>query len=233
LRNTALSLAALVVAVGCSGGSGGGYVPKKATELPPAAVKAGQEASLFPFKIGNSWTYRTVTAQRIGNRTQERTADVTFKVVNVEDVANGKKATIDLIVGEKPVDRQVWISNSRGIYQVSIGRAKPRVFSTPIPAVLFPVKEGSKFKWSGSEGNTKLSYNSVVVGPQEVDTDEKRMSAIAIESTGNSTNPKVTEKLERTIWFVPGVGIVRIRESAVSNVGASELLISLKKHQVK
>jgi hypothetical protein len=228
-----LALAAFIVVVGCSGGSGGGYVPKKVSTLTPASVKAGQEASLFPFKVGNSWTYRTVTAQRIGNRTQERTADVTFKVVNVEDAGGGKRATIDLIVADKPVDRQVWISNSRGIYQVSIGRAKPRVFSTPIPAVLFPVEAGNKFKWSGSEGNTKLAYSSVVVGPQEVDTDEKRMSAIAIESKGSSSNPKVSEKLERTIWFVPGVGIVRIRESATSNVGASELLISLKSHQVK
>lgn len=232
---TKLSLAtiALLTAIGCSGGSNDSYVPAKKSEIPPAKVEKGQEASLFPFKVGNSWTYTAKTAIQVQNRQTSREAEVTFKITKVVDIPGGKKATLDLITNNKVVDRQVWLSTTKGIFQSSIGIAKVRNFSSPIPAIQFPVEPSKKFSWKGSDGKTNMSYNFTILGPQEVDTDEKRMSGIAVESKGTSVAGKITEKTERTIWFAPGVGIVRIRESTASNVGVSELLLSLKSHNVK
>jgi hypothetical protein len=224
---------ALLTIAGCGGGSGDSYVPAKKPPIPPASVTAGQEASLFPFKVGNSWTYKAATTIQIQNRQTSREAEVTFKVAKVEDVAGGKRATLDLISNGKTVDRQVWISTSKGIFQVSIGTTKQRVFSSPIPAIQFPVAPDKKFSWKGSDGKASMTYNFTIIGPQEVDTEEKRMSGIAVEAKGTSTAGKVTEKTERTMWFAPGVGIVRIRESTLSNVGLSEMLLSLKSHTVK
>ena len=228
-----LASAALLALAGCSGKAGDSYVPVKATPIPPAQVEKGKEASLLPFKVGNSWTYIAKTVVQIQNKQTSREAIVTFRISKVEDVPGGRRATLELISNNKTVDRQVWMVNSRGIYQISIGTTKPRIFSTPIPAILFPVENGKKFSWTGSDGKTQMTYNFTVMGSQEVDTEEKRLAGIAIESKGTSKSGKITEKTDRTIWFTPGVGIVRIRESTLSNVGGSELLLSLKSHTVK
>lgn len=224
---------ALIVAAGCSGGGGDSYVPVKKQAIPEAKVAPGQEAALFPFAVGNSWTYVARTAARVKNRQSTQEAEITFRVAKIEDTKNGKRATIDLITKDKVVDRQVWLSNSRGIYQISIGATKPRVFTSPIPAILFPVEPAKRFSWKGGDGNVNMTLNFTVTGAQEVDTEEKRLSAIAVESTGTSVKGKLTEKTERVIWFAPGIGIARIRESTASSVGASELLLSLKSHNVK
>lgn len=221
------------VAVGCSGGSGGGYVPTPTPKIEPITIQAGQESNLFPLAAGNSWTYLATTVARSGNQTQQGTKDAIFKVTKVEDIAGGKRATLELTIDDKVVDRQVWVVNSKGIYQVSVSGQRPRTFSTPIPAITFPVETGKKFSWSGGDGRAKMSYDNEVVGIGEVDTDMKRMSALSVDAKGTSVANNVTEKTERTIWFVPGVGIVRIRESTVGTNAASELLLSLKSYTVK
>lgn len=221
------------VAVGCSGGSGGGYVPTPAPKIEPVTIQTGQESNLFPLATGNTWTYVATTVARVGNQTQQGTKDAIFKVIKSEDVAGGKRATLELSIDDKVVDRQVWLVNSKGIYQVSVSGQRPRTFSTPIPAITFPVEAGKKFSWSGSDGKAKMSYENEVVGIGEVDTDMKRMSAVSVDAKGTSVLNNVTEKTERTMWMVPGVGIVRIRESTGSATASSELLLSLKSYTVK
>ncbi|MBC8065969.1 MAG: hypothetical protein H7Y17_14140 [Chlorobia bacterium] len=232
MRNYLLSAVGLAVTIGCSGGSSS-YVPKPPPKIEPVSLKAADGKNLFPFKVGNSWTFATKTVQRVGTKSQQKEIEATFKVAKVEETGGNTRATIELIIGKDVVDRQTWISNGKGIFQVNIGLKNVRQFSTPIPAIVFPIEPGKRFSWSGSDGKSKMAYNSEILGAQEVDTDMKRMSAIAIESKGTSVNGKVTEKTDRTIWFAPKIGIVRIRESTSSTVGASELLLTLKSHNVK
>lgn len=224
------------VAIGCKGGGSSGgsaYVPTPPPKIEPASVKAGEEATLFPITVGNAWTYSATTSVRTKQGSRQGTKDATFKVTKVEDVAGGKRATLELLMDGKAVDKQVWLVNAKGVYQVSVGIAKPRLFSTPIPAITFPIETGSKFSWQGGDGKAKMAYNNEVTGAEEVDTEMKRMSAIAVDSKGTSVTGVTTEKTDRTIWFAPGIGIVRIRESTSSPVGASELLLSLKSTTVK
>ena len=227
-------LAALgaVLAVGCSGGASG-YKPSPAPKIEPVVVKPGTEQDLFPFKVGNSWTYSFKSVQRAGNRSQPGSGDLTFKVTKIEENGGNTRITLDLILKDKAVDKQVWVSNSKGIYQSSLGMTKVRSFDTPIPAITFPVDKDKKFSWSGSDGKAKMAYNCLIIGPEEVDTEEKRMSAIAVESKGTSTSGDITEKTDRKVWFAPGIGIVRLSETTVSNKGSSELLLILKSHTVK
>ena len=90
-----------------------------------------------------------------------------------------------------------------------------------------------KFEWNGSDTKSQMAYNCIIQGPEEVDTDMKRMSGIAVDCKGTSTNGKVKELTDRTIWFTPGIGLVRIRESTGSTAGSSELLLSLKSYKVQ
>lgn len=225
-----------LVGIGCKGGSGGGensYKPTPPPKIEPVSVKAGEEKSLFPIAVGNSWTYKASTSVRTkqGQRSGDR--DATFTVSKIEDVPGGKRATLDLLVDGKAVDKQVWVVTDKSISQVSVGATKPRIFSTPIPAITFPVEVGAKFSWKGGDGKAQMAYNNEIMGAQEIDTDFKRLSAIAVDSKGTSVSGGNTEKTDRTIWFAPGIGIVRIRESTSSKAGASELLLSLKSHTVK
>ncbi len=227
-------LAIALVAVGCKGGSGeSAYVPTPPPKIEPAAVSSGQEASLFPMTVGNSWTYTASTSVRAKAGTRQGARDVTFRVSKVDDTPNGKRATIDLVVEGKVTEKQIWLLNSKGIYQASVGGANPRTFSTPIPSVMFPVEKGKKFSWKGSAGNANMTYESEIIGSEEIDTELKRLSAIAVDSKGTTLIGKNTEKVDRTVWFAPGVGIVRIRETTVGKDAAMDLLISLKSYSVK
>lgn len=229
-----LTLSPLIILVGCAGSkSADNYVPTPSPKIEPAKVAPGQEQTLFPFKVGNSWTYTIKTAIRIGDRATQGTQEATFKVTKV-DVVNGEtRATLDMSVGGKVRDRQVWTSNSKGIYQISLGMTPVRKFSTPIPSIVFPVEPGKKFAWAGTDGKAKMAYNNEIVGPQEVDTEEKRLSAIAVDSKGTSTVGNVTEKTDRTIWFAPGIGMVRIREFSSSSKGSTDFQLVLKSSSIK
>lgn len=233
-RNWALVAPLLIV--GCSGGSGGGgYVPTPTAKITPASVKAGEEATLLPFKVGNTWTYSMKVEQQVGARSARQTKDATFRVAKVDQVNGRTQATMELMADGKVMDKQVWYVDSKGIYQVSIGDGpkKNRTFSTPIPAILFPVEIGKKFEWKGTDQKSTMAYNSQIRGVEEVDTDMKRLSAYAIETKGTSVSGKVTENTDRTIWFAPGIGMVRISESTKSSKGASAMLLSLKNYTVK
>lgn len=224
-----------VLIIGCSGGPSGGYVPTPPPKIAPASVKAGEAASLFPFKVGNTWTYMMKVAQQVGARQGQQTREATFKVSKVDQVNGRTEATIELVSEGKVVDRQVWYSDSTGIYQVSIGDGpnKTRKFSTPIPAIVFPPETNKTFSWKGSDSKANMAYNSKILGPEEVDTDLKRLSAYAVETKGTSVSGKVTENTERTIWFAPGIGMVRISETTKGSKGASALVLSLKNYTVK
>lgn len=204
-----------------------GYVPKP-TEAPnPVSVTKDTETTLMPFRVGNQWTYLMTRTQTAENGTpQSGEASVVYRITSVK-TENGK-TTAELVftVDGALADKQVWSSDDKGIYQVSVGAEKTIPFSPPQPSVLFPMTEHAKFNWSGTglcpNGEVgSLTIESEVGAQQTVDTDQGKMSAIPIMN-------KVKFKAKRsghsisTTWFQPGFGIARYYEETYVDAGPNK-----------
>ncbi|MCB8933190.1 MAG: hypothetical protein M9921_12740 [Fimbriimonadaceae bacterium] len=237
-RITLGALAALVLA-GCGSGGGGSYEAKSVKQIPPAKLAPGQEASIFPWKVGNQWTYtldgfRTSATQ---GQQSDPTIEITYRVVSVDPVPGGEKATLEVTQDGQVQDRQVWMRNDKGLFQVSVG-TEGTAFEPMQPALLFPLDTGSTFKWSGKGivpggkvGTSKAE--SKVTGPQEVDTEMGRMSGIAIETSSQWESGNLKGLTNSVSWWAPGTGIVRFKQTAIANQVAITQLLKLKSATLK
>lgn len=229
---TCLSLAlAALIAAGCGNGGGqSAYKPKPAAEVATAKIEPGREAEIFPAEVGTQWVFASENV--VGNQTTR--GEVTFKVTDVQESADGKRVTIEVSAAEadptrpgqyKPAvlnDRMVWLVGSDGIFMVSQSYRpaaeadlKAETFDPPVRMIPFPIKEGEKAEYKGSGprmGTLPGAFSGTVrtVGIQEVDTDKGRMSALCAESTYSyESATKLKYETNVTSWWAPKVGIVR------------------------
>lgn len=231
-------LAGALILAGCGSGGGGSYTPKQTKKVDPAVVAPGQEANLFPWKVGNQWTY-TLEGMRMSQQGQQAdpVRTITYKLTAVAPVEGGEKATFEISQDGAVMDRQVWLRNAKGIFQVSVSPAN--VPFTPMqPALVFPVKEGAKFKWTGTGvvpggDQGKSTTESTVVGPQEIDTESGRMSGIAIETQTQWSSGNLKGMTNSVAWWTPGYGIVRFKQTAMANNVAVTQLLKLKSATLK
>lgn len=230
-------LAATLIAAGCGSG-GGSYTPKQIKKVEPAAFVAGQEAQLFPWKVGNQWTYvlegvKLANGQQAGDGPHE----LTYRLTALTPIEGGEKATFDISQDGTVVDRQVWQRTAKGLFQVSV--SKTNIAYEPMqPAAVFPLEKGSTFRWTGKGvvpgGDLgTATTNSTVVGPQEIDTEMGRMSGIAIETQTQWASGNLKGTTNSVAWWTPGYGIVRFKQTAMANNVAVTQLLKLKSATLK
>jgi hypothetical protein len=222
-----------VCAVAGCGRGGGGYQAKQVETIEPARV-GSDIGTLFPMAEGNQWTYTIETQIRRAGQEGSGSDEVTLRVAKSEQTSEGVRATIEVVRSGEVVEKQVWLSNDTGIYQIAAGKEIP--FTSPQPVVVAPVEPGQTFSWKGSGllpgGQTGGStIENIVRGPQEVDTDLGRMSGIAVESRFTATDGSGAGT--SMIWFAPGVGIVRFKQQAQFGNDAHVQLLRLKSHSLK
>lgn len=228
-----LACGGALLLTGCKHGPNDPYVPQPAKAIPPAAVTPGNEASLFPLDKGNQWTYAvSITRMVKGQQQAPLRRDWTCKVTSSEKTADGTRAVMDILQDDKLQDRQHWLVTSKGIYQTASGN--PSIDYKPMmPVVVFPVKDGATFSWSGS-GPSGLGVNgphtssSKIHGSEEVDTEMGTVSAIPIESDTRVKVGKDDGQSVSTVWLAPGTGIVRLRQEALAGDTGYVLVMSLK-----
>ena len=223
---------AVLATAGCGHGGGSAYQPKPVPKVEAVAVKEGIEQNLLPLDEGNQWTYTVSVTAIAGGRRLGGEKEQTFKVAKVEPQGDGKKATFELWLDGKLSDRQVWLVNSKGIFQVATGLdLKP--FTSPQPVIFFPVTPGATFDWNGNTPQGASVVKSKVLGPQEVDTDSGRVSAIAVSSNSQITTSKGKGSSSSTIWLCPGTGIVRFVQQETSGSRVGQIVMRLKSHSLK
>lgn len=228
--------------------SGSAYQPTPPKKTEMIAVKEGPDQNLVPLKEGNQWTFSGQMAASVGGKSQSFPGiEQTFKIAKVETTARGTEATIEITVNGKVNSRQVWLANDKGLFQVSATPALAsadapvpdlKALSTPQPIIEFPASMGKKFTWSGTGPmpNSQIGTNTVestILGPQDVDTDEGTMTAIAVDSETTFTAGKDQGKSKSTIWLAPGIGIARYTQEALSGTTRTKLVLKLKSHSLK
>ncbi|MBI1756267.1 MAG: hypothetical protein HYR64_04070 [Fimbriimonas ginsengisoli] len=214
------------------------YQPTASPKVAEVAAREGLDQDLFPLTEGNEWKF-TLEASRMTNGRVGRSASgiVAYRVTQVEKTPEEVRATVEISLNDLLTDRQVWLVNSKGLWQVSSG-LKPNEFDPPQPIIPFPVREGAKFWWkglapfpNGKEGEVKL--HGWILGRQEVDSAAGRYSAYAVQidtSYDQGTDPV---KTSATFWFAPGVGMVRLQERFASKTVLALQLLKLKSRSLK
>lgn len=243
---TILGLAAIsVVLVGCNGGSSSGYQPKPPQKTTPATVAAGQEATLFPFVKGNQWVYTVEAAVRDQKGLDHNAnSELTFTIVDVQPYPQGGQlASLEITQEGKMVDKQTWLLNDKGLYQVTIGfddaarNLKLRTFTPPQPVIVFPVKPNTKFNWEGTgpigAGETTSKLEGTIGENLDVDTAMGKLNAIAIEQKQTWTLNGEDGKMTTNSWWVPKIGLVRLWQQVEGAGSAGITKIQLKSKTLK
>lgn len=233
-----VSLALVVAGCGKSGSSEYKPVAPKGPE--PANVKPGEEATLFPLTVGNSWSYDSTTETLSPNGVINTPASIRLEVKDVKPIdGNGTRATIEVFKGDVLQDRQIWVSKSDGLFQEQIGLDKPQ---RPEPAQLtlpFPVEVNKTVNWKGktlSALGATVEVNQEVVnkGAEDVDTIVGMLSAYRVETTQKFRVQNNDVVVTNISWWAPKIGLVRYRQNVKAdgrNVQSQTLM--LKQYTVK
>lgn len=234
----ALAAALGLVAAGC-GNKAEGYKPVPLQKVELVSIQPGQEMSLFPLAEGNQWVYTVEAAVQGPRGSGGDRGEVTLRVKTVRNVGDGKQASIDIVRNEEVQERTEWLVNSKGIYQLSSGRAGIK-FDPPQLQFAFPYEKGKVFKWLGNGalpngGQGKVDIVSRTIGPEECDTDMGRFSTIAVQSNYRWRDAKGMDfRMVGNSWWRPGVGLIRIRQEMVSPDGTTAVqLLRLKSSTLK
>lgn len=232
--------------LGCGSGGGGNYKPRPEAKVTPATVAKGEETTLFPLRVGNKWVFE-VEGETVTTQAKALTrSTVTFQVTGVVDGPSGKDATVRVTTesqtGEKRSTNQKWRVSDKGIFQLLAG-INEIPFNPPQPILPFPPEKGNRVQYKGTGAvATKragtLSGFTEVLGPQEVDTGDGRLSAIACQLSGDWSGPDDNGKTVKgrfgyMVWFAPKVGPVRIRTELATDSASAYQTLRLKEHKLQ
>ena len=225
-------VAGLCLAIGGCGSKGSSYKPTPAKGPEKASASSLTPETAFPLAVGNQWVYLAeMAAAPTGKQGGRIAQDIVWKVSKVENLPDGKRGTIDVLVKDKVTDRQVWLVTSKGVFQESMSMGKMK-FNPPLPAMLFPMEDGRQFSWKGPSprpfGNTiTATSKSKVLAATIVDTQKEPLSAIPIE-TNTSFGSSQKGIAVSTAYFAPKVGMVRYNHAFRSPEGQSVTRLTLK-----
>lgn len=228
------AIAASLFTAGCTGGEPPDkFVAKTPDAIPAATVTPGNEGTLMPLDKGNQWTYSVAYVTKVNGQDQpQRTYDTVWTVTQSSQSNGVTTATIQSVGGSEKNDLQSWRLDSTGLYEVADG--SPQVsFNPPFPVLKFPIKDDSQYSWKGtgpngtSQGGPQTSLRTLR-GSEEVDTDMGQMSAIAVDDSGTLDVKGKPGTSSSTLWFTPGVGIVRLRQEVLVGNNGYVMLLKLK-----
>ena len=206
-----------------------GYSPERAKKVADAAVKPGDEASLFPLKLGNQWVYTIESNQG--------TNELTLKVTDVHQEGGATIAALTITLDNDPPSVSRFKVDGNGIYQMSDG--KGRDYDPPLLLVAFPLEPGRQTKESVTGprpfGGTMGPMESTLayLGPQHVDVVKDRIGALAVESIQTWQTEQGQAVSRGVTWWTPGVGFVRRRQEFGVGQDRGIVLIKHKSHSFK
>lgn len=164
----------------------------------------------FPVALGSRWEYKTTFDEK-GAKTPEALANVTTikEVVKVETTDGKTIATLESAIDfgagagpNKEKTREEVVIDAGGVSSVRGGGAKP---PPPLPMLKYPLKPGVIFTETTKDGDIELTTTVTVKEPQEVSVPAGKFKAVPVETAIGTK----TERVTRTAWYAPGVGVVK------------------------
>ncbi|MEI7986461.1 MAG: hypothetical protein WCI55_12615 [Armatimonadota bacterium] len=209
--------------------------------LPDIKITAENQRTLFPFAVGNTWTYAIEIVSEGKDRPKEtRTGEIQYKVTKVSnDSGDSVRATLAVMQDGKQQDEQDWSCDSKGIFQLS-SKSSKTPYSPKQPVIRFPVKDQDEFKWEGTgitpigkQGKMEYAFKNDGI-QKNVDTEMESMPALFMQSAGKFMSSDGTAgQLVSNSWFSPGVGLIRYRQVIGLKGMNSAITLRLKSYNVK
>lgn len=195
----------------------------------------------WPFKVGNTWTFRcrAIFTSSAPTKTETWVSAVTLDKVKLE--AEGINASMTSRVKDGPDQLSAYRIGTAGLFRT----ASPTSIDPPLPIMLFPVKPGKKWNWEGSLplfGQRHRATAAVLfAGPEDVATATGILHAARIDvgyvvffggkslgsapGSGGRGTDEIGLPMSERMWFAPGVGLVK-HTFVMRNVEMEEVLQS-------
>ncbi|MCF7733403.1 MAG: DUF3108 domain-containing protein [Akkermansiaceae bacterium] len=181
----------------------------------PVDPKFPNEIPLLPVKMGDFWRYQVQvevnTPDHPATTRHETTRTYLGKLKPVPD--KDEVDVFEVVIPNSPTERElVEIYEDRilmrGSLKITDGKASPPIwFDKPVPFVLSNIRPGSSFPpLTVADGEVTRGIH--VVGREEVTVPAGSYRTIRLLMTGVD-GKQLGLELRRTIWFAPGVGIVK------------------------
>jgi hypothetical protein len=153
--------------------------------------------------------------------------DVTYRLGGTEKIDNKDLRRLEIYRGDDLESIDLIAIEERGI--ICPARTDPRgavtKFVPPQPMITTPVKNGTRWKFDGAIGETKVSQNYEITGEEDVEVPAGKFRAWRVHCEQTAPTNATIDR-----WFVPGTGFVKV-ESVIkgeSGVVAQKTWMSLK-----
>lgn len=233
-----MTLLGAVTLTGCN--QNRGYTIDPPVVLSNKPFEKGKEAELFPLTVGNEWVYEvdiTYIPNAKNATRQVSKKELTFRCIRVNTVGGNTRAILEAVLEGQVNERQEWLLNKEGLYQVAIGYPR-KPFTPPQPVMRFPIEAGGEFQWKGtgfvSDGQVReCRTKTQVLGEQDVDTMLGTVKAQTLQTQTIWRDGGRDWQSQNTTWWAPGIGIVRYRQESATKEAVAIQVMRLKSYSLK
>src|SRR5438552_16414671 len=206
----ATSALLLVVVLGCS------YL-KKGTMSPSSSGGVGSGSKdYFPLNVGNSWRYRSTTADG-------KQSEFTIKVLNEEKENGNTLYLVETVSTFQPIHD--WYSKPSGCVlmhrQEYVTSGSKAEYQPTKKFLKNPLMSGDSWHWQGKGMmGVEIDESNNVSGPETVSVPAAKFEAMKVTTKVIQGGAPVT----KTYWYAPGIGLVKSMTDTGSVKSTTELL---------
>jgi hypothetical protein len=201
----------LALVLGCS------YL-KKGT-MSPSSSSGGDSSGAtdyFPLRVGNSWKYRSTTADG-------KQSEFSMKVLNEEKEQGNTLYMVETVSTFQPIHD--WYSKPAGwvlMHRQEYVTAGNKTEYLPTKQFLKnPLTDGASWHWHGKGMmGLEMDETNEVSGPESVTVAAGKFEAMKVKTIVVQGVAPVT----KTYWYAPGVGLVKSMTDTGSVKSTTELL---------
>ena len=201
----------LALVLGCS------YL-KKGTMSPSSSggVSSTGSKDYFPLSVGDSWKYRSTTADG-------KQSEFTIKVLNEEKESGNTLYLVETVSTFQPIHD--WYSKPSGWVlmhrQEYVKTANKAEYQPTKQFLKNPLTSGDSWKWKGTGMmGMEIDESNEVSGPESVSVAAGKFEAMKVMTKVVQGGAPVT----KTYWYAPGVGLVKSMTDTGSVKSTTELI---------
>lgn len=151
-------------------------------------------AKLFPAKVGSQWDYAVESKGKAAGA-------VTNKVTKIETIDGQSLIRMESFVKDKVVASEHLAVTDQGVFRHRINGSEA---TPPVCVIKFPVKADETWDIDTKIGQELLTGQSVV-GFEEIEVPFGKFPTVRVKMNAQAG----TQKIESTIWYAEGVGMVQ------------------------
>ena len=181
-----------------------------------SSVHADSPPELFPGGVGSRWVYQVrMTTQQSGVAPESTQVEIEGRVISVVRAGSQRKIVMRMGTKEFQTGTDTYLLDQKELLRVSTGTGGIEKMTPPLPLLKAPIKPGRAWAWKGvkldAAGAPHDASAEVKVGVRELvktPAGSYRAYRVMMNLTAVALQGKVA--VPTSIWFAPGVGMVRI-----------------------